>query len=127
MPAGLTAQMRIWRMTNVADDDVGGALISGTAAYDCVACRFTPLRASQMLLEQGLETERLGTIITRPDTILIYERDVIEITAPTFHPNYGQRFRVLDVERTGLHAADRRGFLHLTVSRFDRARSEAHI
>lgn len=127
MTVGLTAQMRVWRMTNVADDDVGGALMSGTATYECVPCRFTPLRASQMLLEQGLETERLGTIITRPDTILIYERDVIEISAPTFHPNYGQRFRVLDVERTGMHPADRRGFLHLTVSRYDRTRTETKV
>jgi hypothetical protein len=127
MPAGLNAQMRVWRMANVADDDVGGALISGSVAYDCVACRFTPLRASQLLLEQGLETERLGTIITRPDIMLIYERDVIEITAPTFHANYGQRFRILDAERTGMHAADRRGFMYLTVSRYDRARSEANM
>lgn len=127
MPAGLNAQMRVWRMVNIADDDVGGALMTGTPIYDCVACRLAPSRASQLLLEQGLETERLASIITRPDTMLIYERDLVEITGPTFHPQYGQRWRVIDLERTGMHSADRRGFIHMTVSRYDRARSEAHV
>jgi hypothetical protein len=127
MPAGMNAQMRIWRMVNVADDDVGGALMSGTVVYDCVYCRLTPLRATQFLLEQGLETERMATIITRPDTMLIYERDLVEIVGPPYHPQYAQRWRVVDVERTGMHPADRRGFLHLTVSRYDRARAEVHV
>lgn len=125
MPAGLNALMRVWRVANVADDDVGGAILSGTIVYQCVHCRLTPYSASQLLLQQGLETKRTFGIVTWPPTMVIYERDVVEIIGPTYHPYYGQRFRVLDVERTAIHPADQRGYMTLVVDEYERTRTEA--
>jgi len=124
VPAGLNACMRVWRMENdpLDDDQVGGAMVSGTIVYDDVPCRLTPVAASQLLLQQGLEVQRTMNVLTRPASMVIYERDVIEIVRPTYHPNYGQRFRVLDVERTAVHPADRRGYMTLVVDRYDRTR-----
>ncbi len=128
MTAGLDAYMRVWREENTQpDDDVGGAMLTGTVVYECVQCRLTPFAVSQLLLQQGLETKRTMSIITRPPAMVIYERDVVEITAPAFHPNYGQRFRVLDVQRTGIHPADRRGYLRLVAERWDRTRQETQV
>ena len=58
MVAGLNTQIRIWRMDDIADDDVGGARVSGTVAYDYVKARIEANPAEQLLLQQGLETER---------------------------------------------------------------------
>lgn len=124
MTAGLNACMRVWRITNPTDDNVGGAMLSGTIAYDSIRCRPTPFAPSQLLVQQGIETHRVFGIITRPPNMVIYERDVIEITGPSYHPNFGDRFRVVQVQRTAIHPADRRGYMTLLCDRYDRSRSE---
>jgi hypothetical protein len=124
MPLGLNAKMRVWRMDNSpVDDDVGGAVVTGSVVYDCLACRLTPQRASLMLLQQGLETERMALVFTHPSTLLIYERDEIEMVGPSNSPYYGMRWRVIDVERWGLHPSDPRASITLTVRRIDRSRA----
>lgn len=105
------------------DDDVGGAVITGSVAYDCLPCRFTPQRANLMLLQQGIETTHTALVFTHPSTLLIYENDEVELLGPDNSPYDGQRWRVIDVNRWGLHPSDPRASLTMTVSRIDRSRA----
>ena len=117
MTAGLVVQGKIVRFSTPSDDDVGGALVSGTVVYQGIQCRLIPQRPSSLLLEQGVEVEGLYLLETRPPTMDIRERDEFELTFPAYHPEYGHRFRIIGVQRTSMHPADSRGFLNLTMSR----------
>lgn len=125
MPIGLNVKARVWRMLNQpsADDDVGGAMITGSMAYGCINMRWTPRASNLTLLEQGLETKELQRVMAWPASLLVYERDELEITAPSNHPNYGERWRVISANRQGIHPSDPRGFLHLTIERIERSRA----
>lgn len=107
----------------VADDVVGGAIVTGSVAYETVRMRFEPQRANLLLLEQGLETTRLISIMLWPASLVIYERDELEVTRPAYHPNFGQRFRITTVNRMSIHPADPRGFIHIFCERMDRTRT----
>jgi len=86
MTAGLDIKGKVWRFSTPSDDDVGGALVSGTVVYDNLACRLIPQPPSSLLLEQGLEVEGLYLLETRPPSLDIRERDEFEITYPFYHP-----------------------------------------
>jgi hypothetical protein len=117
MTAGLNLLGRVWRINTPTDDDVGGAVVSGTVAYSNVACRFMPKSASSLLLEQGLEVEGLYLVEARPPSMDIRENDEFEITFPSYHPEYGKRFGIIGMTRTSMHPADSRGFINLTLKR----------
>lgn len=125
MVAGLNIKVTIWRMTMDADDVVGGAQVTGSAAYIDLAARITPRRPSTLLLQQGLETEKIYDMVVQghsPSAITLYERDEIEITWPLDHLHYADRFRILGVEPTGRR--QRYGPLQCTLSRVERSRSQ---
>lgn len=126
MPIGMNIKGRVWRMVNQpsADDDVGGAVITGTIVYPCMDIRFTPRPSNLMLLEQGLETRKFVKVMLWPQSMLIYERDELEVTGPTNHSEYGHRFRIVELNRQGMHPSDPRMFIHATVERIDRTRQQ---
>lgn len=120
--AGLNLQVNVWRMTVNADDASGGALVTGTVAYYNLDCAITPRRPSQMMLEQGLETEAIYDFICKLKSITLWERDEVEVVQPVGHPFYGLRFRIVGVQpsrRRPYH-----GHQHCTLSRIRRARSQ---
>ena len=55
MVAGLNLVCRVWDFTYPNDDDVGGALPSGTVLHERVDARIQQNRPTQALLEQGIE------------------------------------------------------------------------
>jgi hypothetical protein len=117
MTAGLNIKGRIWRVSTPTDDDVGGAMVSGTVVYDNLACRLIPQRPNSLLLEQGLEVDGLYLMEIRPPSLDIREQDHFELTFPSYHPEYGHHFRIIGVQRTSMHPADSRGFINLTMKR----------
>lgn len=124
MTAGLNIELTVWRMLTVlGDDEVGGAISTGTITYTNLRARMAEHRPSQIVLEQGLETDTIWTCVVRPPTIDIRERDEVEVTFPPEHQYLGDHFRVRGVQRTGLHPRDGRGFLSLTLSRIEESRS----
>ena len=54
MTAGLDSRANIWRMTTLDDDEVGGAVVSGTVLHQNVHTRMNPQPREQLLLQQGL-------------------------------------------------------------------------
>ena len=122
MTAGLNVKARIWRMVQRPDDLIGGAQYSGTVAYSCVSCRLTQRLPSMMLVEQGIETEKVAIAEVRPGSLIILERDEFEIIGPFNHPYYGERWRVIGVDGGSVHPSDSRGSIRLSLSRIVRAR-----
>lgn len=125
MTAGLNARIRVWRMTELVDDSVGGAVLTGTVAYDSLEARWQPLKPDPLLLFQGIETNRIIRCTTRPSTITIFENDEVEIVWPPQHADSGVRFKVVKIQRDAIHPLDRRNFVELQLSRIKVSRNYA--
>jgi hypothetical protein len=122
MVAGLNLQINIWRMTVNADDSVGGALVTGTVAYTNLNAAITPRRPSQLMLEQGLETDAIYDLTSHLKDITLYERDEVEVVHPSDHPLYGLRFRIVGVQPS--RRRPKHGHQHCTLSRIRESRSQ---
>ena len=117
MRAGNNLHARFWRLTYPVDDEVGGALPSGTIVYESVEGRIqasTPIPAFAM---QGLSTSKVMTGEFYPGTLDIREFDQCEVTSPPNHPYYGQKFRIDTVQKPNYHPSDPRGLLLVTLVR----------
>lgn len=124
MIAGLNFLFKVWRMTPGTDDYVGGASITGTVVYDNIPGRMQEFGGELVLLQQGLETLSIFNVTLMPGNLDIRERDEIEVVEPFDHPEFGNRFRVIDSSNTDLNVRDPRNYMMLTVSRSDRAHTE---
>jgi len=116
MIAGNNIKVRIFRINYVNDDIVGGAVVTGTVIGDYPA-RLQANPEEQLLLQQGLETERTFKINIVPGYLDIRERDELMVIAPTDHVYYGKWFRVRGVSYSSLNKRDPRNYMMLTVSR----------
>ena len=117
MRAGNNLHVDIWRLTYPADDEVGGAVPSGTIVYSHVEGRIqasTPIPAFAM---QGLETSKIMTGELYPGTLNVQEYDQLEVVSPPNSPYYGWKFRIDTVQRSNYHPGDPRGVLLLTLVR----------
>lgn len=124
MVAGLNIHAKIWRFTTIADDEVGGALLSGTVSHECLHARFNMDRPARILRQQGIEIDQQATAALRyTANLVILEGDEFEIIAPAYHPQFGERWIIKGVEYPNLHPADRRGMVRLSLDRVERART----
>jgi len=132
MPGGMNVLFRVWRLTQQTDDDVGGAIFTGTSVGDYFG-RFNEEKPSKLLLEQGIEVMRLGTALLRyhkaadPNALTIEERDQLEIIRPIQHPFYGKRFHILSIQHMPTHPNQRRNLIRISCRRADWDRTEADI
>ncbi len=125
MVAGMRMQVTVHSVTQGADDEVGGAVLTGTASIVAIPASIQYLKPSQLLLEQGIEVRRFARVLVQPGSLVIYERDELEVVGPAGHEDVGKLFRVESIERTGLSPNDSRGrFLILTCERLERTRDE---
>jgi len=118
MPAGFNLRLIIWRMSTNADDVVGGAVPTGTPYYTNVLGRMTALPPAESFTIPGIETDKVLFVRVVPGTLVIRENDQMEITYPTVHPFYGQRFRILGVTPSSAHPQCGQASIRLEVSRF---------
>jgi len=121
MTAGLNIRTNIWRMSNNPDDVVGGAQITGSLQYQDVMSRIQANPEEQVILQQGLETERTYTMTCVPGTMDVRERDEVEVSKPTDHVYYGLRFRIVGVRYADHNPRDPRNYLILQLTRSVRA------
>jgi hypothetical protein len=119
MVAGGNILVQLWRISFITDDEVGGAVPSGTASLELYSARMQGNPDEQLLLSQGLETEHTFTLVIDRQIVPISERDEIEIVYPPIYPYYGQRFRIISVRYSDF--TDRRAYTMLTVSRSNEA------
>ena len=114
--AGNNIKVRIFRIDYSDDDIVGGAVVTGTSIGDYPA-RLQANPEEQLILQQGLETERTFKINIVPGYLDIRERDELEVIAPTDHVYYGKRFRIRGVSYSTMNKRDPRNYLMLTLTR----------
>lgn len=120
MSAGLNVAIDIWRMTTT-DDDVGGAVVTGTAVHSHIPARIQPHRNDladrQSFMLQGLQVDKLFTVTVNPGTLEVFERDEIEVVAPVGHFYYQDKFRVIEADPSDFDPGDHRNYFIFTVSR----------
>jgi hypothetical protein len=121
MTTGLNLRGNIIRMNQQTDDSVGGAILSGTVVGNNLLMAIYSNRPTQMSLDQGLETPAIFDATVKCG-IVIYERDLVEVTCPTSSPHYGLRFRVMGVQPA---RRTRAGEQHLTLARTRQSRRES--
>lgn len=124
MSAGLNVRFDIYRILQDDDDEVGGSMITGSVVYPSVQGRFQKLNATQVYLEQGLETVRIFTCHLIPGTLDIKERDELQLVQPTDHPMFGQRFRIIDFSPADFNRRDPRNYINIQMTRSVRAHSQ---
>lgn len=118
------ARADIYRLTQQADDDYGGAVYSGTVVYPNTSCQFEVTPSSRMLLQQGIEVQSIAFALVRPATLQILEQDQFEITWPPYHPQYGKRYKIDKVEADARPASKAESMLRLTLKRIDSTRNQ---
>ena len=124
MTAGLNLRCTIWRIIEGVDDNVGGAVITGTAAYTGIDIRIEEQPAQQLLLQQGLETTKTFDGIIVPGTLIVKERDEIEITFPIEDVRYGSRYRVINTRPASMNTRDPRSYISVILVRSERAHQQ---
>lgn len=117
MPAGMNARARIWRMNQEDDDVVGGSVITGTVQYENVYTRIEENPEEQIILQQGLQTTKTFNALVVPGTLDIEERDELQIIAPTHHPYYADRFRIVGVQRSSMDVYNPNNYTRLSLIR----------
>ena len=117
---GLNVQIRFWQMNNAPDDTSGGAVITGTVAYDNIAARIEAVRPTIQAFEAGMEVNRLfQLIVNTQDLSQIFERDECEVISPTNHPYYQERMRILSIQHDSRLPAG--GHTEFLLSRIEKA------
>ena len=124
MVAGLNVKFNVWRWSYTSDDSSGGAMPTGTYTYYSIPGRFQQQPEEQVLLQQGLETFKTFTCIVAPATLDVKERDEIEVSVPTNHYYYGNRFRVINARPADFIPSDSRNYLMLTLQRVTEAHAQ---
>lgn len=121
MVAGQNCRSNIWRITEGLDDYVGGATVTGSVVYYDVLTRFESLPEDQVFSAQGLETLRTYRATIVPGTLVIKERDELEIIHPFDHIYHEHRFRITSVQYSTHNPRDPRNYILLGLVRSERA------
>jgi len=122
--AGRNCLLSVWRWKFLVDDSVGGAVPTGTYVYRDLPALLMENEEEQLLLQQGLETQKTFSANIVPHWLIINERDEIEVVAPTDHPYYGKRFRITNIRFSTHNRRDPRGYILLSLSRSVRAHGQ---
>lgn len=117
MTAGLNMRFDIYRIDWDADDIVGGAMVTGTCVYENVMGRFQTRPRQQLLLQQGLETERTFSAVIIPGTLDIRERDEVTVVEPYDSVYHNTRFRIVGVSYSDHNPRDPRNYIMLDLVR----------
>jgi len=117
MVAGLNLVGNIWRFSDVTDDDVGGAVPTGTILYTNVYGRMSAKKPTQALLEQGLETPEIFTAVLSPGNLSIQHNDQYEVTSPPISSYYKKRFVIIGIQYASMN--DSRQYMIVTLRRFE--------
>lgn len=119
---GLNIRFEIIRVGYSADDEVGGAVTTGTVVHSNLRGRIeAALMDDQLLMANpGLETDKIFTVTMQP-VVEIRERDYFRITSPANHRYFGLDFRVKKVNYSNFVPDDPRDYMILKLSRSERS------
>lgn len=126
MVAGMRMRVSVHSIGYGDDDEVGGAQTTGTLTIREIPATIQYLKPNMLLMQQqGVEIRRMARVLVQPGSLVIYERDELEIVGPPGHEDLGKKLRVESVDRTGFSPNDSRGrFLVLTCERIEFSRDD---
>jgi hypothetical protein len=125
--SGLNLKGRIWRFTSSNDDDQGGAVPTGTIAWEPVFSRISAQKPTLALLEQGLETPTIFSSMlsysaySPTGTFDVQHNDVYEVTWPPISRHYQKKFIVIGIQPMSFD--DNRRYLQVQLRRWETANS----
>jgi len=126
LTAGLVLSGDIWEYSFVDDDDVGGAVPSGTIVYEGVQMRLQNSRNSLDLTIQGFEASKYFSAVLqpRPGMNLVERKHFFQPISPPNSRYYLKMFRIVNIQEPNFHPSDPRKYLILNLERVDNAHGE---
>ena len=121
MVAGLNVVCLIRKIDYGSDDSSGGAMITGTVVHEGVRVLIQQKPEEQVLVQQGLEINKVFTALCTPVTLDIDERYELEVTAPTDYYLYGKPLRIINHRPADFVPSDPRNYVNLTLTRSHKA------
>lgn len=121
---GNNLKFTIIRPTNLTDDEIGGANVTGVTIATDVEGRFEEAKATMVLLQQGVSVTSVYRGQCRP--VDMSENDELIVTFPQYHPFYGKRFEVVSVQTPSTNPRDGRGMVLFNLRKKDNARNVYH-
>ena len=121
MVAGLNVIALIRKIDYSSDDSSGGAMVTGTVVHEGVKIRIQQQPEEELLLQQGLEINKVFTALCTPVSLDIDERYEVEVTAPTDYYLYSKPLRVINHRPADFVPSDARNYVLLTLTRSHRA------
>jgi hypothetical protein len=107
-------------MWTPVDDDIGGALISGTFMVTGEYARIEESPVQMIARAQGIEVEKTYDCTLRWPASGVFERDELRVSFPPDHLLYNQVMRVVAVTRDSL-PRDNRGHVEILLKKVIRA------
>ena len=128
MTAGLVFSGKIWQFSFTDDDEVGGAVPSGTIVYDNVQLRLQNSRNSLDLTIQGFETSKFFSAVLqpRPGMTLVEKKHYFQVTSPPNSNHYLKMFRIVNIQESNFHPSDPRRYLILNLERVENTRGNTY-
>ena len=128
MTAGLVFSGKIWQLSFTDDDEVGGAVPSGTIVYDNVQLRLQNSRNSLDLTIQGFETSKFFSAVLppRPRMNLVEKKHYLQVTSPPNSNHYLKMFRIVNIQESNFHPSDPRRYLILNLERVENTRGNTY-
>lgn len=126
MPAGLNRLAELTTFSYPSDDQVGGAVPSGTVVYSNLILRISSEEPTQVLLEQGIQTPEIFSAHLFPGNVNIKHNDQIRVTSPAGDWFYNKRFRVIGIQRSSNSPYQDRNFIRITLRRYDESHAESY-
>lgn len=121
MPAGRNQIARLWRYSTPTDDEVGGALPSGTVLHENLLVRISPKTPTMALLEQGIETVKIFETAMSWIAQDVKENDILQVYEPYDSQYAGEEFRVISVRLPSMRPNDPRSQVQVTLRRWEGA------
>lgn len=118
----LDVQLALYSVDNQADDEIGGAQVTGTFVRNDVWANLQEAPVNPAILQQGLEVARIFDCWLQPINLDVQPGDELEVVAPSDHPFYNRRLEVVKTNQPALHRAFRIGFLELQLRLRDYSR-----
>ena len=135
MTAGLILLGRIWEFTDY-DDEVGGAVPSGTIVYSNIQARIESIPTSlTKVIPHALSLDAPGfqvgrnfsvVIQPRPGMNLKEKKHYFQFTSPSNSIHYLKMFRITYVLDSDHHPSDPRRFVVLVLERSTLAHGESY-
>lgn len=120
---GLNIRFEIIRFSYENDDEVGGAVVTGSVICCDLRGRIQASIIDDQLLmaNPGLETDKIYTVTMQPGSQDIRERDYFRLTYPTNHVHYNEDMRIIKVIPSNFVPSDPRDYMILKLSRSERS------